>query len=360
MKNNLKLIDGETGKELKDRSETLRAKYIIIQEGVTSIGEYAFYNCTSLTSITIPDSVTSIGENAFSGCTSLTSITIGNSVTSIGKYAFLGCTSLTSITIPDSVTSISYSAFSGCTSLTSITIPDSVTNICSNAFTACSSLKKIVVDNNNKVYDSRDNCNAIIETATNSIIIGCANTLIPNSVTRIEDDAFSGCTSLTSITIPNSVTSIGALAVSDCTSLTSITIPDSVTSIGEYAFSNCSSLKKIVVDNNNKVYDSRDNCNAIIETATNSIIIGCANTLIPNSVTSIEEYAFSKCTSLTSITIPNSVTNIGSSAFLFCISLRDVHYNGKKHEFRQISERFDAFDISSLKIIHCIDGDYSF
>ena len=176
---------------------------------VTSIGHDAFNYCTSLTSVTIPDSVRSIGEYAFSGCYSLTSVTIPDSVTSIGSGAFYYCDSLTSITIPDSVTSIGSSAFSDCDSLTSITIPDSVTSIGNYAFSSCESLETITVDSGNSVYHSAGNC--LIETATKTLIAGCKNSVIPDdgSVTSIGDDAFYGCTSLTSVTIPDSVTSIG-------------------------------------------------------------------------------------------------------------------------------------------------------
>ena len=194
---------------------------------VTSIGSWAFYQCTSLTSVTIPNSVTSIDTNAFYQCTSLTSITIPNSVTIIGQSVFLDCSSLSSITIPNSVTSIAGNIFNGCSSLSSIT-----------------------VDSSNTVYDSRNNCNAIIETATNKLIIGCKNTIIPNTVTSIDTNAFYGCSSLSSITIPNSVTNIGDGAFFACTSLTSVIIPDSVTSIGGSAFGGCKNLRSITIGDN--------------------------------------------------------------------------------------------------------------
>ena len=283
-----------------------RVKSAVIAEGVTSIGESAFENCRSLTSVTIPNSVTSIGWSAFFYCKSLTSVTIPDSVTSVGAYAFLGCTSLTSVTIPNSVTSIGGCAFDECWSLTSVTIPDSVTSIGDSAFASCTSLTSVT---------------------------------IPDSVTSIGGGAFAWCTSLTGIwvtegnshyssdasgvlfskdkttlvqypgafaayAIPDSVTSIGAGAFGGCTSLTSVTIPDSVTSIGGIAFGNCKSLTSVT---------------------------------IPDSVTSIGGGAFQGCISLTSVTIPDSVTSIGDGAFASCTSLTDVYYAGSEAQWKAIS-----------------------
>jgi len=185
-----------------------------VEYPVESIGDYAFSSCTSLTVITIGNSVTSIGEYAFQD-SGLTTITIGNSVTDIGEGAFSNCFSLTSFTIPNSVTSIGNGAFSNCFNLTSITIPSSVTSIGNGAFKYCF-ITSIKVDADNNKYDSRDNCNAIIETSTNTLITGCKNTIIPNSVTSIGGSAFNGCLGLTAITIPNSVTSIGRSAFEVC------------------------------------------------------------------------------------------------------------------------------------------------
>ena len=219
---------------------------VTIGNSVTTVGEYAFRGCSGLTSVTIPNSVTSIGDSAFSDCSGLTSLTIGEKVTKIPGSAFSGCSGLTSVTIPNSVTSIGIRAFRGCSGLTSVIIPNSVTSIGKYAFDYCSGLTSVVVDKNNGTYDSRDNCNAIIETSTNKLVVGCKNSIIPNSVTSIGSYAFRGCSGLTSVTIGNSVTSIGDYAFRGCSGLTSVTIGNSVTSIGEYAFYNCSGLTKLV------------------------------------------------------------------------------------------------------------------
>ena len=247
-----------------------RVKSAVIAEGVTSIGESAFENCRSLTSVTIPNSVTSIGWSAFFYCKSLTSVTIPDSVTSVGAYAFLGCTSLTSVTIPnsvtsiggcafdecwsltsvtipDSVTSIGDSAFASCTSLTSVTIPDSVTSIGGGAFAWCTSLTGIWVTEGNSHYSS--DASGVLFSKDKTTLVqypgAFAAYAIPDSVTSIGAGAFGGCTSLTSVTIPDSVTSIGGIAFGNCKSLTSVTIPDSVTSIGDGAFASCTSLTDV-------------------------------------------------------------------------------------------------------------------
>ena len=243
---------------------------------VTSIGDWTFYDCSDLTSVTIPNSVTTIGENAFAFCSGLTSVTIPNSVTSIGKKAFYGCFGLTSVTIPNSITSIGSGVFQSCSGLTSIVIPNSVTSIGDNAFYSCSGLT--------------------------SVTIG-------NSVTSIGDNAFAYCSCLTSVTIPNSVTSIGGSAFSDCSSLASITIPNSVTSIGSSAFYWFSCLTSVTIPNSLTSIDS-------------NVFCGCASLTsitIPNSVKSISFGAFRRCYSLTSVTIPNSVTSIDIYAFNGCI-----------------------------------------
>ena len=221
----------------------------VIEPGVTSIGESAFDNCDLLTSVTIPDTVTSIGRSAFDGCVSLTGVTIPSSVTSIGDFAFNACSSLTGVTIPSSVTSIGFQAFGDCYALTGITIPASVTSIGSGAFTSCTSLSAINVDKLNQYYTSVDgvlfskDMKALCQFPAGKQM---KEYQIPAGVTSIEDKAFSGCRSLTSVTIPSGVVSIGDNAFMN-TVLTSVTIPNGVTSIGEYAFEWCDALTSVTI-----------------------------------------------------------------------------------------------------------------
>ena len=304
---------------------------------VTSIQDRAFESCTNLTSVTIPNSVITIGREAFKGCSGLTSVTIGNSVARIYYSAFYGCSRLTSVTIPNSVTLIEGSAFAYCIRLLSVTIPKSVTSIGKYVFSGCSSLSSIKVEDGNMKYDSRNNCNAIIETESNELISGCRKTVVPSSVTRIGNTAFESCTYLTSLTIPNSVTSIGSNAFSSCTGLTSVNIPNSVTSIGSNAFSSCTGLTSVNIPNSvTSLGESAfEKCSSLtslcipnsVTTIEQNTFSGCASLIsvtIPNSVTTIGKNAFSGCSGLVSITIPNSVSAIGSGAFDDCNSLVSV------------------------------------
>lgn len=385
-----------------------------------------------------------ISSNAVKVCTKSWCADAGEAIHSL-EISYSG-----SISIPENVTfeETSYTvigiddvAFSHCRDVTSVTIPKSVKTIGLRAFDKCSGLESIQVNIDNPVFDSRDNCNAIIETATNTLITGCNNTIIPNSITTIGREAFCGRTGLTSIEIPNSVTkiasgdhgiwlwangghdgvtgaflectslskivipssvlTIGAGAFFGCTGLTrveigesvtnipntvisdgevdapgafagctgiidliwnakncstngsmiteniervtigdevqklpsnfvsgskitSLSIPSSLSFIGNNAFSNCSNLSNINVDSNNTVFDSRDSCNAIINTTTNTLLVGCVNTVIPSTVTAINNNAFYGCSELTNVIIPNSINTIGSSAFSGCSNLVSV------------------------------------
>ena len=369
-----------------------------IPNGIVGIGDYAFEYCSSLTSVTIPNSVTSIGNGAFEYCSSLTSVTIPNSVTSIEGSTFSSCSSLTSVTIPNSVTSIGSSAFSSCSSLTSVTIPNSVTSIGNSAFSSCFltsiSLPESVTSIGDRAFEHcygfdtiyankmtppsigegvftesspvcyvpcgakaayeasdwasqvrkfvelcEEKYTTLTYTSTDGNIVipsyndafdanivgntyenGEGAIIFDGPVTTIGYHAFTGCRTLASINIPNTVTSIGEYAFGFCTNLTELRIPKSVTTLGAdengigivYQAPN---LQRIIVEEGNPVYDSRNNCNAIIETTTNTLLSGCKNTSIPSGIKTIGVFAFCGCADLQTIEIPTSVKTIKQGAF---------------------------------------------
>ena len=359
---------------------------LVIPQGVTSIGNYAFSGCSGLTSVTIPNSVTSMGDHVFQGCSGLTSVTIPNSVTIIGMYAFDGCSGLTSVTIPNSVTSIGFQAFENCSKLTSVSINSN--EILSWNYSSSYNFSDIFGNQVNEYILGND-----VTSIGNNTFYNCYGLTyitLPSSVASIGNSAFSGCTGLskvivddvaawcnisfgnnssnplyyahhiysdndteiTNLIIPQGVTSIGDYAFYGCSGLTSLTIPNSITSIGNDAFSSCSSLNKVVVEDiaawcnisfdnissnplcyAHHLYSDNDTetTNLIIPQGVTSIgnyaFYGCSgltSVTIPNSVTSIGNYAFYGCSGLTSVTIPNSVTSIGSYAFQYCSGLTSI------------------------------------
>ncbi len=325
---------------------------------VTSIGEWAFRNCSGLTSVIIPNSVTSIGRAAFGGCTGLTSFTIPNSVTSIDIYAFRDCNGLTSLTIPNSVYSIGNSAFDGCsglttvnfnatnctmmgnpnepvfgscTSLTTLNIGDNVLTIPDYAFYYCPWLTSVIIPDS---VTNIGNCAFHECSRLTSLTIG-------NSVSSIGDSAFQNCTGLTSITIPNSVTTIGQYAFQNCTSLTSLNLCDTIYEIKSYAFSGCTSLTSVTIPTSVRYIRGCvfADCTGLTTVNFNATILGwMGSTTYPtfsnctsfttlnigNNVQKIPDYAFYGCAGLTSVTIPNSVTRIGTNAFQNCTGLTSV------------------------------------
>ncbi len=287
-----------------------RIKSVRVSEGVTEIGRSAFDGCSNLVSVTLPSTLTVIGVGAFSDCEKLTTITIPGGVTQIEEGAFEGCSSLNGITIPSSVTTIGKSAFAECAALTSITIPSSVTSIGEAVFYDCYALTSIVVEAGNTAYDSRNNCNAIIDKATNTVIAACSNTIVPNDVIAIGNWAFSGARTMTSLTLPAGITSIGYGAFNGCLTLQNINIPSAVNSLDEGAFNSCEALRSIT---------------------------------IPDGITNIYYYTFDNCKALTEIVIPASVTSI-QSAFNGCTGLTYVEFMGTTPPSMSGVFRYESYD----------------
>ena len=322
-------------------------KPVVGLAGTIQVDQYGYGAFTGnlITNIVLPNSITEIRPYAFQGCSGLMSITLPSGITRIRDRAFGSCKSLKSIFLPKNVTYLGNTLFYNCEILKSILIPSSVTTLNGNPFSYCVNLVEIVVEDGNEIFDSRDNCNAIIETASNELSVGCKNTSIPNTVTEICGSAFEGCSSLTSIEIPNSVTHIGRSAFEGCSSLTgTLTIPDNVTSIGRSAFEGCSSLTSIEIPNSvtSIGIQAFSNCS------------GLTNVTIGNSVTSIGEYAFNGCSGLTSVNIGNSVTSIGNRAFDGCSGLLKIFIPASVTTISASSVRLSPFrSCSSTLKIYC-------
>lgn len=399
-------FDWQTGGMLapwvKNNNIYIYLEKVVISDGVTSIGENAFFWCDKITSVTISSSVKSIGMGAFYSCIALTDITIPNGAESIGKDAFQYCDRLKEVTIPGSVKSIGEGAFYSCDELTKVTIQDGAESICDNAFSGCKELTDITLpdsvtsigDNafyNTAYYNDESKWENTVLYIGNHLIKADENisgdySIKPETKT-IADCAFYYCNHLTSIEIPNSVVSIGNRAFDSCNGLTSITIPKSVIKIGDCAFYTCFDLSEINVDEDNTAYCSEygvlynkektelirfpkekadtsftipnsvtkiadgafENCQYLksvtipdgVTSIGNDAFNSCSgltSVTIPDGVTSLDNKAFFGCSSLTSVTIPNSVTSIGENAFLNCNKLNEVNYIGSKADWAEITK----------------------
>ena len=364
---------------------------------VTEIGFGAFCDCTGITSVSIPNTITEISSFSFAYCKSLETINIPNTVTRLGDLAFSWCTSLetitgiasleyvgeyafnntpwydnlpdgliyigralyeykgtmpdnTSVTVKEGTKSITKYAFWDCEGLTSINIPASVIEVGYGLFAYCPNLASITVTAGNEKYDSRSNCNAIVETSTNTVVAGCKDTTFPSTVKAIGNYAFYDCMGLTSIVIPNNIEKLGDGCFKNCTSLESVVIGNGLKYIdsGE-CFAYCDNLKLIEIVSSNPYLDSREGCNAIIETATNILLAGCPGTVIPNTVTAIGYEAFHGCSNMTRIDIPNSVEKIDLGAFECMYGLEYVTIGSGVTEIG----RYAFFGDSKITTIWC-------
>ena len=286
---------------------------VVISSGATSIGSYAFRNCSAMTRITIPASVTTIGGGAFYDCDALTEVSIPASVTTIGESVFYSCSRLEKAAIPNGITSISKNTFYDCDALTEVSIPASVTEIGASAFFDCDALTEVSIP-------------ASVTTIGESAFYSCnklEKVSIPNGVTSISKSAFSSCSALTSVAIPASVTEIGEYAFYQCSALPSVTIPASVTKIGQFAFSKCTGLTSVTIP-------------ASVAELGNSAFSGCTGlteVVLSNGVGAIGESAFSGCTALSSVSIPASVTEIPGSAFSGCVALSAMQVDAQNPRF---------------------------
>ena len=374
-----------------------KLKSVTIPSKITNIPRCTFYNCESLESVKFPAVIDSIFSDAFYYCKALQSVALPSTVKYIDSYTFYNCTSLKTITgianleyigssafyntpwlenlpagmiylgkvafkykgtIPDNTTInikegttyIAPSAFSG-SGLVAVTIPASVTSIGSSAFGSHPGLNSISVATANKVYNSLGNCNAVIETATNTLIVGCNTTVFPSTVKAIGYYAFFGST-IASMTIPDAVDSIANYAFYSCNKMKSLTVGKGVRKIGNSAFAYCDNLKDIVVSSANPYFDSRDNCKAIVEKSTNTLVVGCMATVIPTTVKAIGDYAFQTCSSsaLYTFTIPDQIEKIGTNVFAYHSYMRSATIGRSVKEIGS-----DAFyGCNNLTAIHAL------
>lgn len=290
---------------------------------ITIIESFAFQDCTEIASLIIPDGVSQIGGYAFDGCSKLASINFPKNLKKIEFTTFARC-AFVNIDIPEGVEIIEQEAFGGCMSLQSITIPSSVTRIDVHPFSSGGVLTSIVVSPNNTVYKSENNC--IIEISTNTLIIGCSTTIIPDGVVTIGNNAFDSCTNLSSISLPDGVTTIRESAFINCSNLVTISIPDSVVDVGECAFSNCGSLQYYMRSNINYL-GNRSNPYVVLANVDSSVKTGITSCdIIQDGCNVILDRAFMGCSKLTSINLPETIVTVGESAFANCVKLEYINF----------------------------------
>ena len=302
---------------------------VSIPETVTTIGSCAFAYCYNLTSVNLPSNLSKLGVSAFYKCESLSSaIEIPASLSTIERGTFNFCKNLTSIKISEGVKVIGGNAFSN-TGVTKMYIPNSVEKLEGAVFYGCENLQEVTLPNNLNIIEA-----ALFQNS------GLLKVNLPNSIKEIRQYAFYGCKNLTSIQMPENLTTIGNFVFWGCKNLTELFIPKGVESIGRWIVCGCDNLKTLTVENGNQKYDSRDNCNGIIETANNTLIVGCPGTQIPSNVEYLGEYAFSRCTGLKEIIIPGNVKSIGENAFEKCDNLLSVKIDEGVNQIGGLS--FDA------------------
>ncbi len=302
---------------------------VIIPDGVTSIGDRAFFNCTSANTIIIPDSVTNIGERVFWGCKNLEEITIPDSVTSIGGGTFKNCKSLKEITIPDNVKIIEQAMFTGCNNLKKIVLPNGITDIKASAFYDCHSLIKI------NFPDS-------LVTIEDNAFANCHNLTgitLPDSLKKIGHWAFINCRNLKEITVPENVLYIGDMAFAGCKKLTSVTIPDKTTEIGDFVVKNCPALKKITVKPGNKTYQSKDGVLfKKVQSGLKLVAYPSGKTektyKFPVKTKNVEYDAFSECKNLTKVILPGNMKKIyyKKNSFFGSLYLKNIKITMKKSQ----------------------------
>lgn len=286
---------------------------ITLPAATSVVGAYAFAKCEKLNKLTLTDGLESIGSHAFSSCSSLSDVTLPNTVISLGDYAFSGASGLAAIRLSNGLTKIEDYTFQNCTSLTTLTLPAGVTTVGEHALSSCSKLTTLTF---------AEGMSIIPRTYATT----AATVNLPSTTLQISDKAFEGFADMDKITLPDGLAIIGSLAFNCCSALASINLPASVNSFAADALRDCGNLSSITVAAGNATYDSRNACNAVIETATNTLLAGCQKSFIPTDVTAIGAEAFRNCTGLTAITIPQSVAAIGNNAFLGCNNLIELTY----------------------------------